>query len=97
LESIIDRLSQLLLAPDIAFGRLHRRVAKKKLNLFEFPSKVVAETGAATTQIVGCQMVDARIFGTSFHYIPNYIGGHSGILPTPILQNSPEHPAFIDS
>ena len=72
-------------------------MAKEKLNLFEFPSKVVAETGAATTQIVGCQMADARILGTSFQYIPNYIGGHSGILPIPILQNSPEHPAFSHS
>ncbi len=37
-ESIIDRFTQLLLAPDIALRRLHRRMAKEKMNLFEFPS-----------------------------------------------------------
>jgi hypothetical protein len=69
-------------------------MAKEKLNLFEFPSNVMAEAGATSAQIVRCQVIDARIFGTTFHCIPNYIGGHSGILPIPILQNSPEHPPF---
>jgi hypothetical protein len=49
LESIIDRFSQLLLAPDIAFRRLNRRMTKEKLNLFEFSACVMAEPGAATT------------------------------------------------
>jgi hypothetical protein len=47
-ESIIDRFTQLLLAPDIALCRLHRCMAKEKLNLFEFPSHIMAEAGATT-------------------------------------------------
>ncbi len=45
-ESIIDRFTQLLLAPDVALCRLHRCMAKEKLNLFEFSSQFMAGTGA---------------------------------------------------
>jgi hypothetical protein len=90
LESIIDRLSQLLFASDIAFRRLHRRVTKEELNLFEFASSAMTETGATATKVVGGQVVNAHKLGASFHGIPNYIGGYSGILPSSILQNSSE-------
>ena len=52
LESIVDRLSEFLLAPDVTLRGLHRRVTKKKLNLFELPTEVMAEASATAAQIV---------------------------------------------
>jgi hypothetical protein len=45
---------------------------------------------------MGSQVIDARIFGTPFDNIPNYIESHSSILPKSILQNPSEHSAFSD-
>jgi len=72
-------------------------MTKEKLNLFEFASGVMAEAGASATKIVGCQMVNADSFGVSLHGIPDYVGCHSFILPSPILRNSSEHLAFSHS
>jgi hypothetical protein len=55
-------------------------VTKKKLNLFEFASGLMAETGASATKIVGCQMANADSFGVSLHGIPDYVGCYPGIL-----------------
>jgi len=63
-------------------------VAKEKLNLFKFASGLMAEAVASATKIVGCQMVNADLFGVSLHGIPDYIGCHSFILPSVILRNS---------
>jgi hypothetical protein len=72
-------------------------VTKEELNLFEFASSVMTETGATARKVVGGQVINAHKPGGSFHGIPNYIGGDSGILPCPILQNSSEDPASSHS
>ena len=72
-------------------------MTKEKLNLFEFASGLMAKAGAGATKIVGCQMINADPFGISLHGIPDYVGCHSFILPSPILRNSSEHPAFSHS
>jgi hypothetical protein len=46
LKSIIDRFSEVLSASDVPLGRLHGRVPEEKLNLLEFPSSTMTETGA---------------------------------------------------
>jgi hypothetical protein len=97
LEPVIDRFSEVLSASDVPFGRLHRRVTKEELNLFEFASSLMAEAGASATKIVGCQMVNADSFGVSLHGIPDYVGWHSFVLPSPMLRNSSEHLAFSHS
>jgi hypothetical protein len=72
-------------------------VAKKKLNLFEFASDLMAEAGASATKIVRSQMVNADSLGVSPHGIPDYVGCHSFALPSPSLRNSSEHFAFRHS
>jgi hypothetical protein len=72
-------------------------VTEEKLNLFEFASGLIAEAGARATKIVGCRMANANLFGVSLHGIPDYVGCHSFILPSPILRNSSEHFAFSHS
>jgi hypothetical protein len=49
-KSIIDRFVKLLLASDVPFRRLHRSVAKQKLDLFEFASTSVAEARSSLWQ-----------------------------------------------
>jgi hypothetical protein len=73
-ESIIDRFFKLLLASDVPFRRLHRSVAKQKLDLFEFPSKSIAETGATATKIVGYQIVYAGPLGIRHNTAHTRIG-----------------------
>jgi hypothetical protein len=46
LKSVIDRFSEVLPASDVPFGRLHGCVTKEKMNLLEFPSSTMTETGA---------------------------------------------------
>ena len=97
MKSIIDRFSEVLPASDVPFGRLHRRVTKEKLNLFEFPSGTMTEAGAGATKIVGRETVNADSLGISFHRIPDYVACNSCILPSPILRNSSEYFAFSHS
>jgi len=40
-------------------------VAKQKPNLFEFAAAIVAESGAGTTKVMGCQVGYAGLPGTS--------------------------------
>ena len=46
LEAIINRVMQLLFAPDVSLRRLDGGVPKQKPNLFEFAAAIMAESGA---------------------------------------------------
>lgn len=97
LKSIVDRISEVLPASDVPLGRLHGRVTKEKLNLLEFPSSTMTETGACATKIVGRETGNADSLGILFHRIPDYVACNSCILPSPILRNSSEYFAFSHS
>jgi hypothetical protein len=45
-QSVVHRNSELLLASEIALGRLDGDVAEQKLDLIQFATREVAETGA---------------------------------------------------
>ena len=77
MESIIDRLSQLLFASDIAFRRLHRRVTKEELNLFEFASSAMAKPSTGTTKVMRCEMVHADPLSVVLYERPNNIRRNS--------------------
>jgi hypothetical protein len=62
----------LLPAFDIPFGRLHRRVAKQELNLFELASGLMAEAGTSATKIAGCEVVKADLLGVAFRIAPKW-------------------------
>ncbi len=70
---------------------------KQKLNLFEFAAAIVAESGAGTTKIVGCQIVYAGLPGTPLDRIPDNVGGHASILSLSILRNSSEYSPLAHS
>jgi hypothetical protein len=73
LESIIDRFLELLSAPDVSFCRLHGRVTEKKLNLFEFASRVMAEPSTGTAKVMRREMVQANPLGIALYDCPNNI------------------------
>jgi hypothetical protein len=73
-------------APSFAPNR-----GKQELDLFEFAATSVAETGAATTKIVRCQMVNAGSLRTPFDRIPHNVGSYASVPSRSILQNASEH------
>jgi hypothetical protein len=76
-KSIIHRVLKFLLASDVPFRCLHRGVAKEKLNLFQFASTAMAQTGASAAKIVGRQIVYAGLSGAPLHRVPDDIGRHA--------------------
>lgn len=56
---------QFLFAPDVSLRCLDGGVPKQKPNLFEFAAAIVAESGAGTTKVMGCQVGYASLPGTS--------------------------------
>jgi hypothetical protein len=63
LKSIIDPFSEVPLASDVSFGRLHRRVTKEKLNLLKFSSSTMTKAGARATKIVRREAFNADSLG----------------------------------
>jgi hypothetical protein len=73
LESIVDRFLELLPAPDVSFRRLHGCVTEKKLNLFEFASRAMAEPSTGTTKVMRREMVHADPLSIVLYECPNNV------------------------
>src|ERR1022692_974729 len=69
-EVVVDRVTKLLLAAQVALGRLNRCVAEQELYLLQFPARQVAQTRAGTPQIVRGKILDAGALRSSFHNVP---------------------------
>ena len=69
-------------------------MTEQALNLFEFASSAMTETGASATKIMGCEMVNADSLGVSFYRIPDNISGHSTVQHRPCFEIRPEYFAF---
>jgi len=69
-------------APKVAFGRLHRHVPQKKLDLLQLASRSVAEPSTGPSQIVWRQLRYANALGGFLHNVPNRLHRHS-ISPCP--------------
>jgi len=46
---IVDRITETLLAPVVAFRRLNGDVTQQKLNLFQFAASLMAQSCTGTT------------------------------------------------
>ena len=93
-EAIINRILQLLFAPDVSLRRLDGSVPEQKTNLFKFAVAIVAESGTGTTKIVWRQIRDASLSRTPLDRIPDHVGRHASFLSFPLLRNPSEHPAL---
>jgi hypothetical protein len=80
---------KLLPSPDISFRRLHGRVTEKKLNLFEFACRAMAELSTGTTKVMRRKMVYADPLGILPYCRPNNIRSDSTktalSLPWPVV------------
>jgi len=73
-DSVIHRMAQLLLAPEISLGCLNRRMTQKKLDLLEFSSRQMTKSRACTAEIVWSEVLDSRLACRSFDDMPDCFG-----------------------
>jgi len=84
-DLIIHRRPDPLLATQVSFRRLHGNMPQKELDLFELPSRSVAEAGASAAQIVRCQVLHADLFCRILHDVPDGFLGHAFSQDPPIF------------
>src|SRR5688500_3045600 len=66
-QSVVHGSPELLLASEVALGRLNRDVPEQELNLVQFATREMAQTGTSASEVVGCQLVDAGPSGGGAH------------------------------
>jgi hypothetical protein len=64
-DFVVDRISESLLAAQVAFCRLDAHMTEQKLNLLKLPASFMTQAGACAAQIVGGQY-----FPDHISYIP---------------------------
>ena len=94
-EAVIDRVMQLLFAPDVSLGCLDRSMTKQEPNLFEFAAAIVAQPSTGATKVMGRQVSDSGLAGAPLDSVPDYVGRHATFLSLALLRNSSEYSPFI--
>jgi hypothetical protein len=74
IDSVVHRVSQFLLAAEIALGRLDRNMPEQKLNLLQFSAGEMAQARATPAKIVGSKIRDSSPQCRSLHHMPNGFG-----------------------
>ena len=92
---MVDRFSEVLLASDVSFRRLHRGVAKQNLKRFDFATTCVAKAGAATAKIVRCTIDNGLAHRLTASQTD--VGGHASFLSRSVFENSSECFALVYS
>ena len=73
LEKIVYRMSEILLAAEVALGRLYRGVPQQELNLLQLSSAVMTQLRTGPPQVVGCDVFQARSPTAGPHHVPHDI------------------------
>jgi hypothetical protein len=89
-DSIIDRRSNPLLATQVAFRGLNGNMPQKELDLFQLPSRSMAEAGAGATQVVRRQFLQSDPFCRILHDVPDGFFGHAFTQDPPHFRHSTE-------
>ena len=61
IKQIVDRMSQILFAAEVALRRLHGCMAQQELDLFQLTTAAVAELGTSPAQVMRCNMLGRSI------------------------------------
>ena len=69
-KEIVYRMPQILFAAEIAFCGLHRRMPQQELNLLQLATAAVAQLGTSPSQVVRCNMLQARSLTASSDHVP---------------------------
>jgi len=72
-KKIVDRVSEILFAAEIAFCRLNGCVAQQELNLLQFTAAIVAELRTGPPQVVWCNVLQACSLAASSDYVPDNV------------------------
>ena len=72
-KQIVYRMSEILLAAEIAFRRLHGCMPQQELNLLQLATARVAKLGTGSPQVMRCNMLQARSLATTLDYVPHDI------------------------
>src|SRR5580692_7859307 len=72
-KKIVDRVSEILFAAEIAFCRLNRCVAQQELNLLQFTAAIMAEFRAGPPQVVRCNVLQACSRAAGSDHVPHDI------------------------
>ncbi len=71
-DPIIDRVMKALLTAKIFLGRLDRDVTEKELDLVQFASGIVTQTGTGPTKVVWGEVLNGCSLGAVLHDMPHY-------------------------
>ena len=74
-KEIVHRMSEILFAAEIAFRRLHRYMPQQELNLLKLSAVRVAQLRRGSSQIMRCNMLQARSLAAGLDDVPHHILG----------------------
>ena len=66
-------MSEILFAPEIAFGRLNGYMPQQELNLLKLSAVGVAQLRTGPAQVMRCNMLQARSLAAGLDYVPHHI------------------------
>lgn len=76
-QPIVHGVPELLLAAKVALGRLDGDVPEQELDLVQFATGQVAQTGARAPKVVRRQLLDVGALRGGAHHIPQHLGGQA--------------------
>ena len=72
-KKIVDRVSEILFAAEIAFRRLHGCVPQQELNLLQLATARVAQLGTGSPQVMRGNVFQSRSLAAGLDYVPHNI------------------------
>jgi hypothetical protein len=72
-KKIVYRVCEILFAAEIAFRRLDRCMPQQELNLLQFATAAVAQLRTGSTQVMRCNMLQARSLAAGLDDVPHDI------------------------
>jgi hypothetical protein len=96
-KQIVDRMTQILFAAEIAFRRLDRGVAQQELYLLQLTTAAVAEFRTGAAQVVRGNMLQSRYLTAGLHHVPDHVLRDAFAPHFPRSADRPKDPALDDS
>jgi hypothetical protein len=72
-KKVVDRMSEILFAAEIAFRRLHGGMPEQELNLLELATAAVAQLRAGSPQVVRCNVLQACSLAAGSDHVPDNV------------------------
>jgi hypothetical protein len=87
---VVDSDAQLLFAAEVLLGRLHADMPEEELDLLQFASRNVAQTGTCTLQIVRGKVAKLSFRGKLLDHAPDHFFGDTFALRGLSLAHTPK-------